>query len=107
MIESFVEGRVRLRSPLLADATLANRLSSELLKIDGVQKVEFNPRTNGTLLEYDKTRLPLSLLKQAAPLFTRMNDLSKLPSGERLAALEQNTVFRAFSRADHNGRRRR
>jgi hypothetical protein len=88
MIESFIEGRVRLRSPLLTDATLANRLSSELLKIDGVQKVEFNPRTNGALLEYDKTRLPLSLLKQAAPLFTRMNDLKKLPGGERLAALE-------------------
>jgi hypothetical protein len=88
MIESFIEGRMRLRSPLLADATLASRLASELLKIDGVQKAEINPRTSGALLEYDKTRLPLSLLKQAAPLFTRMNDLKKLPAGERLAALE-------------------
>jgi hypothetical protein len=89
MIESFIEGRVRLRSPLLADAAFAERLTSKLLEIDGVQKVEVNPRTNGLLLEYDKTRLPLSVLKQAAPLFSRMNNLAKLPANKRLPALEK------------------
>jgi hypothetical protein len=88
MIESFIEGRVRLRSPLLADAVFAEYLTARFMEIDGVQKVEANPRTHGLLLEYDKTRLPLSVLKQAAPLFSRMNDLTKLPADGRLPALE-------------------
>jgi hypothetical protein len=86
MIESFVEGRVRLRSPLLADAALAERAKQEFLNIGGVQKAEVNPRTRSLLLEYDKTRLPLSLLLQAAPLFSAIDDLTRLPSRERLSA---------------------
>ena len=89
MIESFVEGRVRLRSALLADAALAEIFSAGLMKIGGVQKVTINPRTNGALLEYDKTRLPLSVLQQAAALFARVNELEKLPGGERISALEE------------------
>jgi hypothetical protein len=89
VIESFVEGRVRLRSPLLADAAFAERLTSKLLEIDGVQKVAVNPRTRGLLLEYDRTRLPLPLLTRAASLFSRMNDLENLPAEKRLPALER------------------
>lgn len=88
MIESFTEGRARLRSSLLGDAAFAERLSSGLLEIGGVRKAEVNPRTGGLLLEYDKTRLPLSLLSRAAPLFLEMGALEKLPPGERLSALE-------------------
>jgi hypothetical protein len=88
MIESFIEGRVRLRSPLLKDPAVRDRLASELLKIDGVLKAEVNPRTNGLLLEYDKKRLPLSLLKQAAPSLNRLNDLTRIPETERASALE-------------------
>ncbi|MDR3231019.1 MAG: hypothetical protein LBT65_06245 [Synergistaceae bacterium] len=87
MIESFIEGRVRLRSPLLADAALAEYLTSRLREIGGVRKVEANPRTNGLLLEYDRTRLPLPVLMRAAPLFSRMEDLEKLPPDKRLSAL--------------------
>jgi hypothetical protein len=88
MIESFVEGRVRLRSPLFADRAFAERLKSELLKIDGVYKAETNPRTNGLLLEYDKERLPLARLMQVSSLFTRLDELVKLPAEERLSSLE-------------------
>jgi hypothetical protein len=88
MIESFIEGRVRLRSPLLADAALAERAGPEFLKIEGVRKAEVNPRTRSLLLEYDKTRLPLPLLMQAAPLFAALDDLTRLPSPERLPAFE-------------------
>jgi hypothetical protein len=88
MIESFTEGRIRLRSPLLADSSMADTLSSELMKIDGVLKVEINPRTAGALLEYDKKRLPLPLLRKAAPLFSRMNDLERMTAEERPAALK-------------------
>jgi hypothetical protein len=89
VIESFIEGRVRLRSPLLADAALAEYARREFLKIGGVQKAEVNPSTRSLLLEYDKTRLPLSLLTQAAPLFAAADDLARLPSEERLPALEE------------------
>jgi hypothetical protein len=88
MIESFIEGRVRLRSPLLKDPFMRERLTAELLKIDGVLKAEINPRTHGLLLEYDKERLPLSLLKQIAPSLNRLNALTRLPEPERASALE-------------------
>jgi hypothetical protein len=88
MIESFTEGRVRLRSSLIADKALSELLSSELMKIRGVLKVEINPRTNGALLEYDKKRLPLPLLRQAAPLLSRINDLELLSNTERAAGLK-------------------
>jgi hypothetical protein len=88
MIESFIEGRVRLRSPLFADGAFAERLKVELLKIDGVHKAEINPRTNGLLLEYDKERLPLARLMRASSLFVRMDELMELPAEKRVSALE-------------------
>ena len=65
MIESFIEGRVRLRSPLLHDEELARRLSEGLLAIGGVRRAQVNRRTQGLLLEYDKDRLPLERLAPA------------------------------------------
>jgi hypothetical protein len=88
MIESFVEGRLRFRSPILADPDVAGLLTTGILKIDGVLKAEANSRTNGLLLEYDKTRLPLSVLMGAQNIFTRMGEVEKLPKGERYAAIE-------------------
>ena len=89
MIESFIEGRVRLRSPLLSDRSLADCLKKHLLAVEGIRSAEVNPRTNGLLLEYDKERLPLPLLLKAAPLFDCMNALEKLPAPKRLPALEE------------------
>jgi hypothetical protein len=88
MIESFIEGRVRVRSPVLKDPAAGERVTAELLRIDGVLKAEVNPRTQGLLLEYDKERLPLSLLRQIAPSLNRLNDLMRIPETERAAALE-------------------
>ena len=87
MIESFIEGRLRLRSPLLGDRKLAALLSENLMKMDGVTKAEANPRTHGLLLEYDRVRFPLERVKKAAPLLERMAKLEKLPADERGAAL--------------------
>ncbi|MDR0653561.1 MAG: hypothetical protein LBG12_09700 [Synergistaceae bacterium] len=88
MIESFIEGRVRLRSPVLKDPVMRERLTAELLKVEGVRKAEVNQRTHGLLLEYDKERLPLSLLKQIAPSLNRLNALARLPETERAAVLD-------------------
>ncbi|MDR3165407.1 MAG: hypothetical protein LBU13_07490 [Synergistaceae bacterium] len=99
MIESFIEGRVRLRSPLLKDPVMRERLTAELLNIEGVLKAEVNPRTHGLLLEYDKERLPLSLLKQIVPSLNRLNYLARAPERERAAALEDifTTIAKALS----------
>ncbi|MDR1622404.1 MAG: hypothetical protein LBS00_08530 [Synergistaceae bacterium] len=88
VIESFIEGRVRLRSPLLADGTFVERLRAELLKIHGVRKAEANLRTNSLLLEYDKKLLPLPRLMQASSIFARLNELTRLPAEKRVPALE-------------------
>ncbi|MDR1966850.1 MAG: hypothetical protein LBQ36_09080 [Synergistaceae bacterium] len=86
MIESFVEGRIRLRSPLFSDPEIAELVKEGLLKIDGVVRAEANPRTSGLLLEYDKERLPLSRLTCAAPLIADIGALESLPAAERPAA---------------------
>jgi hypothetical protein len=101
MIESFIEGRVRLRSPVLKDPALGERLTAELLKVDGVLKAEANPRTYGLLLEYDKERLPLSLLRQIAPSLYRLNDLTRIPETGRAAVLEDilGTIAEVLQRA--------
>ncbi|MDR3280153.1 MAG: hypothetical protein LBT23_06550 [Synergistaceae bacterium] len=88
MIESFIEGRVRLRSPILADPAIAELLSSRMTDIDGVRKVKVSARTNGMLLEYDKTRLPLTLLMRAQDIFLRMSEAENLPRPERYAMIE-------------------
>lgn len=87
MIESFIEGRVRLRSPLLKNAELADIIRSGLLSSDAVTKAEVNPRTCGMLLEYDKSKLPMSLIVKAVPPFERINAVEKLPLGEQAGAL--------------------
>jgi hypothetical protein len=42
MIESFIEGRVRLRSPIFKDPVIRDRLTAELLKIDGIRDHQFH-----------------------------------------------------------------
>ena len=86
-IESFIEGRARLRSPLLRDKALASQLSAGLLAVGGVTRAEANPRTGGLLLEYDRSRLPLERVMDAAPVLQRVAALEELPASERPAAL--------------------
>lgn len=87
MIESFIEGRVRLRSPLFRDAELANIIRSGLLSSNAVAKAEVNLRTGGMLIEYDKSKLPMPLIMKAAPLFESISAVEKLPSEERAETL--------------------
>lgn len=89
MIESFFEGRARLRSHILSDPYTAERVVAGLLKIDGVTKAEANTLTHGLLLEYDRTRVPLSKIMKAAPTLQRMGELEKTPKPELEAALDK------------------
>ncbi len=87
MIESFVPGRVRLRSRLFEDAEAAELLRGGLLEIRGVRSAEVNERTGRLLLEYDTRRLPIPLLSRALPLFERFRELEAEAAGERLPAM--------------------
>jgi hypothetical protein len=86
VIESFVEGRVRLRSPILEDEAFAGYLESELREIPGVLKAEANARTSGLLLEYDRAAIPLAALMRAAPVLTRICGLESVPPESRAAS---------------------
>lgn len=88
MIESFVPGRVRLRSSLLNKPGIAELLKHSLLQIRGVRSVTVNERTGGLLLEYDTERLPLSLLSGALPLFGRLKSLESIEAVAMLPAIE-------------------
>ena len=83
MIESFVDGRVRLRSPLFAETDIAEALVECLKTVAGVRKVDFNSRTGGMLLEYDPSRIPQALIVQAAPLLERMDQLQHVAQPQR------------------------
>ncbi|MDR3280005.1 MAG: hypothetical protein LBT23_05800 [Synergistaceae bacterium] len=89
MIESFIEGRIRLRSPLLADKTLAGRFMEVILTIEGVRAAEVNNRTCGLLLEYDTKRIPMQKLLKAAPILESVAELTKLDPDKRFSALEE------------------
>ncbi|HCL80585.1 MAG TPA: hypothetical protein DIC53_11540 [Synergistaceae bacterium] len=88
MIESFIDGRIRLRSDLFADEEFSERLKKGLEEIKGVTSVSVNPRTCGVLIEYEKDAFPKMLMMKAAPLFGRVKKLEKLPREERLAELD-------------------
>ena len=77
MIESFVPGRVRLRSRLLRDPGTAGALRRSLLDIRGVRAASVNERTGGLLLEYDTALFPLPVLMKAMPLFDRLRALEE------------------------------
>jgi len=77
MIESFVPGRVRLRSRLLRDPGTAELLRRSLLDIRGVRAASVNERTGGLLLEYDTALFPLPVLMKAMPLFDRLRALEE------------------------------
>ncbi len=83
MIESFVEGRIRLRSPLFNDKKTAETLCALLRDVEGVLALTFNPKTNGMLVEYDPKRIPLFRIMNALPLFKRLQSLEGLPVAKR------------------------
>ena len=88
MIESYIEGRVRLRSPIFAETDIAESLKALLVSVAGVLRVDFNPRTQGMLLEYDPARVPQTMILKAAPLLERMDRLNALAHAERRSGAE-------------------
>jgi len=97
MVESFVPGRIRLRSPLLRDADSAAMLQGALGSVPGVSEARLNPVTASLLLTYDAGLLTLDRLAPLLPLLDQVQALEReAPSAERLAKLRA-LLVRALS----------
>ena len=88
MIESFVPGRIRLRSSLLRDGETGATLRAAFAAIPAVTSAELNPATGGLLLKYDSRVLTLERLMPLLPLLDQVGALeNEPPSPERAAKL--------------------
>ncbi len=67
-VTSFVEGRLRLRHPILKDSQVVEQIASLLENFPGVESLKHNVRTGSLLLEYDAEVLDqdtlLNIMKQ-------------------------------------------
>ncbi len=52
-VTSFVDGRIRLRHPILKDPQIVEQISSLLENVPGIESLQHNARTGSLLLEYD------------------------------------------------------
>ena len=88
IVESFVPGRIRLRSSLLYDGETAAMLQGAMSAIPGVRSADLNAATGGLLLKYDADALPLEKLSPLLPLLEQVKALdNEPPSPKRTAAL--------------------
>lgn len=56
-ISSFIDGRVRLRHPLLKEQHRALAFCAPLLALEGIKSIDGNPRTGSALICYDTKQL--------------------------------------------------
>ena len=88
IVESFVPGRIRLRSSLLHDGETAAMLQGAMSAIPGVQSADLNAAPGSLLLKYDADALPLEKLSPLLPLLEQVKALdNEPPSPKRTAAL--------------------
>ena len=88
IVESFVPGRIRLRSSLLHDGETAAMLQGAMSAIPGVRSADLNAATGSLLLKYDADALPLEKLSPLLPLLEQVKALdNEPPSPKRTAAL--------------------
>ncbi len=65
MISSFIDGRVRLRTPALTDPAIMEQVVSIARAQEGVHTVTPNTRTGSLLVEYDPTKVTREVLDLA------------------------------------------
>ena len=65
MMVSFIDGRVRLRSPALRSEKALEEIQSSLAAYSGVKKTESNARTGSLLVFYDPAAISRELLGMA------------------------------------------
>ena len=84
MISSFVEGRIRLRAPLLKDPALARQIAEAAVAIPGMLEVTVNPIQ--TLMEYGQNLIAM-LEEEASKAPAPVLQPRPTPGKRRLAAL--------------------
>ena len=97
IVESFIPGRIRLRSSLLRDAETGAMVRAAFEAIPAVTSAELNSTTGGLLLKYDATALPLEKLTPLLPLLAQFGDLEKEPPTPERAAKLRALLVKALS----------
>lgn len=69
MIVSFIEGRIRLRHPILRDEDISQQIISVLKAQNGINEINFNNRTGSILIEYDSAAISKEELLAVYQLF--------------------------------------
>ena len=98
IVESFVPGRIRLRSSLLRDGETAAMLHGAMSAIPGVQSADLNAATGGLLLKYDADALPLEKLSPLLPLLEQVKALDNEPPSPKRTAALRSLLVQALAR---------
>lgn len=69
MIVSFIEGRIRLRHPILTDESVVQQIASAMQGYTGIHHISNNLRTGSLLVEYDPTIISQADLLAASQAF--------------------------------------
>ena len=94
LVESFIPGRVRLRSSLLKSPA-APLILAAFEDLPGVRSVELNRLTGSLLLKYDAAVLTAERLMPALPLFEQIKALEREAPAPACPELRPRT-FRAL-----------
>ena len=81
MITGFFPGRIRLRSSIFKNQTIANRALSILTQFPPVTFAEHTSSTGSILVEYDVGQLPTETLQQLLPFFKKLEKAADAYSG--------------------------
>lgn len=87
-VESFIPGRIRLRSSLIKDPAARELLHAAFSLLPGLKTATLNERTGSLLLTYDPAALPTERLMALLPHLEKLTGIEKMVPGEaRTAAL--------------------
>ena len=97
MITSFIEGRIRFRSPELKKQAMASMLEEAANSLDGVLSLKVNTRLGSALLIYDPTVLSTDELRAQGAGFLELLDTEPAPKpancSSKMKVLAKNTAL--------------
>ena len=102
-IASYIDGRVRLRHPVLKDRKRAEALAVVLETLPGALSVSFNTRTGSVLLEYDPRQLSreelLALAAEWQDVWSDFAEPKPVRKRTGLCGVNKRTVIRITNRS--------
>lgn len=79
LIQSFLPGRVRLRSPLICKLESRQIILDAFKDLPGLKNITANEHTGSLLLQYDPAVLPTDSLMTLLPMFQKLQQLERQP----------------------------